>query len=108
MALFAILFELMVLRKPDKFRTFVKAVNNNKHGDMTKNQMTFVLLQVGYFIWGFVGLFTSQWIPFAIIMILSIIPKGNYLFLRRVDAFLTLILLFFILINKFHLHINLI
>lgn len=109
LAILPILFELMVLKNPKKIINFTKSFkkkDNEERRDMNKYEIAFVLLQLGYFIWNFIGLFSSQWVLFGCIFILSIIPKGNYLFVRRIDALLTLGLLFFILINRFHLHVS--
>lgn len=54
-----------------------------------------------YFTLVFVGLFTFQWYIFLIILALSFIPKANKL-LIVIDGVITLSLLVFALINKYH------
>jgi hypothetical protein len=64
------------------------------------------LFNMFYFIYVFVGIFSSQWLLFLAILLLSLIPKKTVA-VRRIDSVLTIIILLFILINKYHLHINL-
>lgn len=64
------------------------------------------LFNMFYFIYVFVGIFSSQWLLFLAILLLSLIPK-KIVAVRRIDSVLTIIILLFILINKYHLHINL-
>ncbi len=63
------------------------------------------LFNMFYFIYVFVGIFSSQWLLFLAILLLSLIPKKTVA-VRRIDSVLTIIILLFILINKYHLHIN--
>lgn len=64
------------------------------------------LFNMFYFIYVFVGIFSSQWLLFLAILLLSLIPK-KIVAVRRIDSVLSIIILLFILINKYHLHINL-
>lgn len=64
-----------------------------------------------YFSWSIIGLFTSQWEIFLALFILSLatgavakIFKNHISIILKVDAFITVILLVFMLINRFHLH----
>ncbi len=70
------------------------------------NQKFYAGCSIIYMIWAFIGIISSQWFLFIVLIILSIIPK-KWIIIRWLDAFLSLGLLFFMIINTFHLHINL-
>lgn len=67
----------------------------------------FIIFQLLYIIWCLVGLFSSQWIVFIVIFIMSLLHKlwksyvGNF-----IDSFITVSLLIFALLNTYHFHIN--
>ncbi len=82
------------------------------------DQMTFAVFGVIYFAWfltymawSIVGLFSSQWAIFLILLIMSFVTGGLISLFKkhsniilRVDAFMTVVLLVFMFINRFHLH----
>lgn len=59
-----------------------------------------------YFILLLIGIVTSQWPVFVLIILLGFIPKSNK-FIIIVDSFITMLLVLFIILNKFHLQIDL-
>lgn len=74
------------------------------------------LLYVGwvfaYTLWTLTGLLSSQWVFFLSILVLSFVSGGlakffkNYSnFIWRFDAIITVIILVFMFINRFHLHL---
>lgn len=67
--------------------------------------VSYFIFNLFYFSYVFVGLFTSQWWLFLTIIAMSFIPKKKPL-ARKIDAIVTVAILLFILINKYHLHIN--
>lgn len=71
----------------------------------TEDQKIFLSLSLFYLFWALVGLFTSQWYLFLLIMLLSQIQRifKNYLY-NIIDSLLTISVLLFIVINKYHLH----
>lgn len=76
-----------------------------QYKEYNKDEKNLGFLFVGYLIWTFFGLFSSQWIIFAFILLLSTIPK-KWIWFFTIDAFVSVILLFFLIINQYHLHIN--
>jgi len=58
-----------------------------------------------YLCWAFLGLFSSQWFLFLIMLIIGIIP-GRTKWLYWIDALISVILILFIIINKYQLHIT--
>ena len=56
------------------------------------------------------GLFSSQWILFALLLVIGVIAipfKYNATF-RRVDSVVSAFILLFIILNKYHLHLDLV
>lgn len=106
----AILWEGMNITSPLETNQFVKRyrqITREKKGeDRTRAQNIFGALQLFYWVWCMVGLFSSQWLVFVLILILGMIPKPNIV-IRFVDSVITFALILFIFINSFHLHINL-
>lgn len=64
-----------------------------------------VLFQIGYIIWVVVGLMSFNWWIFAIILLMSQVPKKNS-FMVRLDAGLTICLLVFAILNTSVYHID--
>jgi hypothetical protein len=67
---------------------------------------------IAYAVWTLIGLFSSQWVLFLAILILSIVVgaiakvfKNRLSLIMRVDAIITVIILVFMFINRFHLHL---
>ncbi len=108
--IFALLYEIMVLVRVKDANSFFSKIRSDiktkDFNDLTDTQKTFTVLTVLYSLWVLVGLFSSQWVLFVVYLMISIIPKKT-VFVRFVDAIVSVLLLLFILINTFHLHINL-
>ena len=110
--LLAILWESSVIKTPSKvfnFREILKekteTSGDDKINSYTPKQSSYIFWRFLYITWCLVGLFTSQWVLFTFIFMLGIIPKSS-VFLTWLDAFLTIGLLFFILLNKYYLHLD--
>lgn len=65
----------------------------------------FSVLGLYYFTYCLVGLMSSQWVLFAVLLFISFIPKPK-LWLRYLDTIISVMILIFILLNKYHFHIN--
>lgn len=78
-----LLWEIMAVKNPKRVRDFVKRLNNKKSDELTKRDTTVSVLMFLYIVWVFVGLFTSQWILFGAIILLSTIPKKR-IFVRAI------------------------
>jgi hypothetical protein len=72
--------------------------------------MFVVVLTIVYMVWTLLGLFTSQWIFFVALLVLSLVVAlvqkvvGKSTLVSRLDAFITIVLLVFMLINRMHIH----
>lgn len=104
-AILAILWEAFNITSPKACNEFSKSIKLTKSEDYNTTQKTFGFLMLGYILWVFVGLFTFQWPVFVLILILSLIPK-KIIIIRWIDAVIMFLLLLFILINSYHLHVN--
>lgn len=112
-AVIAIMYEFWSIYNFDKLNIFRKKImaiskKDPENGKLTGNDGAFVLLQLGYFAWCFLGLLSSQWVVFVFILLLSLM---NSIFKGRVwniiDSILTILALIFAILNAIHFHINL-
>ena len=110
LTIFAILWELMVLFNCGKVHNFSKSIlkkgkktsgNKSSVNKFTTNENLFILLMLAYTCWLIVGFFTFQWFIFLGLFFISIIPK-KYVWIRWLDALISLITLIFIILNAYH------
>ena len=110
---FFIFVELIVLFSQNNIHSAVKRLkklNKEKKGKLSFDEIgaSMTLYQsigIIYLIYCLVGLMSSQWVLFALIILLAFIPK-RWLWWRYVDSIVTLLILAFILLNKYHFHID--
>ena len=108
-----IFVELIVLFSQKNIHSAVKRLkklNKEKKGKLSFDEIgaSMTLYQsigIIYLIYCLVGLMSSQWVLFALIILLAFIPK-RWLWWRYVDSIVTLLILAFILLNKYHFHID--
>lgn len=93
--------------KKHKEKINTKKQNGEKitMNDTSPTMLCYFVFNIFYLIFTIIGFMSSQWVLFAAIFFLSLIPK-RYLWMKYADSIITLLILAFILINKFHLHIN--
>lgn len=106
-AIFPIIWECMIISSPIKMSEKLQAMKKTKADKWNPTQYTAAVFFLCYAIWAILGLLSTQWIVFALVLALSIIPKGKFVFSRWLDAVLSLPILVFIVINKYHLHLDL-
>lgn len=63
------------------------------------------IFQLLYLSFLFIGLLSSQWIMFAGLILLSFVPK-NKIWIRYIDGVFSILVLLFIVLNKYHFHID--
>ena len=110
---FFIFVELIVLFSQKNIHSAVKRLkklNKEKKGKLSFDEIgaSMTLYQsigIIYLIYCLVGLMSSQWVLFALIILLAFIQK-RWLWWRYVDSIVTLLILEFILLNKYHFHID--
>ena len=106
-AVLPIIWEAMIISSPIKMSAKIKAMKKAKSKEYTSTQTAASVFLLLYALWAIIGLISTQWIGFATILILSFIPKGNFWFIRWIDSIVSVAILIFIVINKYHLHIDL-
>jgi len=108
-AFLAILWEVRVLRNLPDFLALHKRNKGKKHiSEMEDKYVGLMALTWLYVFWILVGLiFSSQWIVFGIILLLSFLLPKKYKILKQINSVLTICLLLFACINAYHLKINL-
>ena len=110
---FFIFVELIVLFSQKNIHSAVKRfkkLNKEKKGKLTFDEIGasmafYQSIGIIYLIYCFVGLMSYQWVLFLLIILLAFIPK-RWLWWRYVDSLVTLLILVFILLNKYHFHID--
>lgn len=108
LTLFPILWEMINLYNPRKVHNFIssyKSIKGKSIEDYTLNQKSFTYFNVGYLIWTFIGLFSFQWVLFIFLFALGLIPK-KIIVLRWIDGLVSFLILVFIILNAYHLHID--
>lgn len=107
-AIMPIIWEMINVSSVRKVHDFVENIRKSKglkFDDMTANQKMFSFMSVGYIIWIVSGIFTFQWSIFVFLLAIGMIPK-RHVWYRWVDSFITLIALMFVIINAYHLNID--
>lgn len=106
--IFPILWETISLKNPYKTHKFIlrfKTLKCKKFSEYSSTQKSFSILNFGYLFWVFIGFFSFQWTAFLVLFLLSFIPK-KCIWVRWIDSLISLLILFFILLNAYHFKIN--
>ena len=113
----AILFELWSIYNFKKLTSFgEKLQKNSKLSEeekvpITYNENVFIFCIWSYFLWTFVGLFTSQWVLFLGLIMLSLLT-GLINKIKRtetwnfVDSVLSISIILLAILNTYHFHID--
>lgn len=114
LVLFCLLIEVNVIGNTER-AVRASITIKEKSGDGTLDTLAgfdrnYALQHSLYTIVAIVGLFSSQWPLFALLLVMGIIgtqfPKN--ITYRKVDSAISVAILLFIILNKFHLHLHLI
>lgn len=105
-ASFAILYELLKIVRPGKFVSAATALKSLSNKEIPVDKWPSSLkhlsfLEMLYLLWCIVGLFSSQWIIFLVLIAISFIPKLTKP-VMCIDGLVSFMLLMLMLINKFH------
>jgi hypothetical protein len=107
------MYELLQLASYRRILAFLDRIKkeaeseDGKKPELSSTQLFYYLATIFYYLWIFAGLLSSQWVLFFVMLVLGLIPKGKWLFVRYVDSIISIALLIFIMLNKYHLHIDL-
>lgn len=105
MVFLAIWWEVISLVNLKRVHKFYKTFKAKDWGDCDTTQKTFSVLMIGYWLWTMIGLFTFQWPIFLMLIIMRLVPK-SWMPIRFIDALISVVLLLFIVLNKYHFHID--
>jgi hypothetical protein len=100
------MWEFYVFARPD-VAVNMKLAFKEHPKDLTSNQKLFSFLMLLYTFWTMFGLLTFQWYMFVIFTIWSLIHiKDKTEFRFKVDSLGSIVILIFIILNKFHFKIH--
>jgi hypothetical protein len=105
LAIFPLIYEFIIILNIKKSHHFINNVLEKGVSEMNEKEKNFTILNFLYFIWNMIGMLSSSWLMFSLMFILALIPQKN-IYIRFLDSFLTSLILIFVLINYFHLNIN--
>lgn len=105
MTIAPLMFEFYTICDVYKVHSFMKTMRNTKSDELNSTQKSLQIYCLVYFIWTFIGLITFQWIVFIFLLLTSIIPK-KYVIIRFIDSIISAFILLFIIINAYHLKID--
>ena len=74
-SIIAIIWEIIAVTNPIRISKFIGSFNNKEMDGLNKKQKALSFYMLGYLIWSIIGLFTSQWILFLILIGLGLLPK---------------------------------
>lgn len=105
--IFGILWELYNLYFPRKVAEFLKGIKNKpKEQESSSIQKAYYYLMSGYMIWILVGMVTSNWFIFLTLFVLGILNLRRSVVGTWLRAFISLVLIFFAILNNYHFHID--
>ncbi len=104
----ALLYEAWVIMNAAKTTDYIKDLSRKKFKDHTTEDTLFQFLEIGYLIWNLIGLFTSQWLLFLILLLMGVFIRKGLKWITWIDAFISFLIILFIILNRYHFHIDLI
>jgi hypothetical protein len=98
--------EFYTVSNPKKVHNFWKNLKGVKGEDMSSTQRIVGVGIIFYMVWAFIGLLSSQWVFFGLLFTVSIMPLKKFIVLRWIDSLICLGIILFIIINAYHLKID--
>lgn len=103
---FFLAFEILSLFAVKKIHASVNKYRDLSNvQDMSATFAIYVVVNVIYFLACIVGLMSSQWVCFILILILSLFSKRHIVW-RIIDGVISIMVLLFVILNKYHFHID--
>lgn len=103
---FFLAFEILSLFAVKKIHASVNKYRDLSNvQDMSATFATYYVVNILYFLTCVIGLISSQWACFLLILALCFIPK-RYLTWRIIDGVISILILLFVILNKYHFHID--
>jgi len=118
MVILCFLFELFKIPNATDICNFIRKNNEYKkvngkvpeYSSFTPNQKTFYTMSSVYTVVCLIGLFSSQWLLFLAIFLQTIVMvfiRRKYPVIIKIDSTISAFILLFIVINKYHIHLDL-
>lgn len=103
---FFLAFEILSLFAVKKIHASVNKYRDLSNvQDMSATFATYYVVNVLYFLTCVIGLISSQWACFLLILALCFISK-RYLTWRIIYGVISILILLFVILNKYHFHID--
>lgn len=105
-----IILEIGSAQEAKKVLTYRERLRQDIKSKSTTIQKLYSFFQFLYMIWTFIGLFSSQWLLFILIILMSVgtsILKIKSIFLQRLDCWICASIMIFIIVNRYHFHLDL-
>lgn len=103
---FCIIIEVMQIQDTKECLALQNEAKEKKYKQLSNDCQNYIYMSQFYSLLCVVGLFSSQWYGFLLILLVSIIPKRGNIIALKIDSLICLATLCFILINKYHLHLE--
>jgi len=102
-----IYYECYCITMPAEVVAMSKLVREKgkKAKDLAAGEIIYTIINLCYVTWALIGLFSSQWFPIIHLFLIGFIPK-KWNWWVVVDSLISIVDLFFIILNAFHFHIN--
>ena len=104
---FCIIIEIIQIQSAEQCLKWKEEAFKSGEKRLSNDCQNYVYMSQFYSLLCVIGLFSSQWYGFILILLLSIIPKRDNIIALKIDSFISLATLIFILLNKYHLHLEL-
>lgn len=104
---FCIIIEIIQIHNTKQCLKWTEEADKSGEKRLSNDCQNYVYMSQFYSLLCVIGLFSSQWYGFILILLLSIIPKRDNIIALKIDSFICLATLIFILLNKYHLHLEL-
>lgn len=99
-----LVFEIFSLKMIDDYYSFIKKT------ERTDDDKTFAVIQGGFILsyigWSMVGLITTQWVLFLILLSVNLFIQFDNKPWMIIRKSFNILLILFIMVNKFHLNIT--
>lgn len=103
----ALLWELINFTSVTRVHNFINRLKDDKVKLSKKSSLeqSVATLMIFYLFWVLIGLFSSQYILFLLLLTFSFIPK-KFRVIRFVDSFISFATILFIILNRYHFGID--
>lgn len=112
-AILPILYESICIYSPKEVLAKNAELKGKDPKSLPKRDLYYLVYGLGYVFWSFIGLFTSQWFLFILLLLLGVIAGIIKKIFGKIfiswfvfDSTISLIILLLIILNRYHFHIT--